>query len=506
MITFIDKLLNKIPMYRITLYFVLVLWVVAILFGSVGLLPYSGAIILLSGLFLMTTSWLSNELLAWAFERPTNHESAVITGLILALILTPAATAAGLWILGLAALLAMGTKYMLSMRGKHLFNPAAVSVVLTSLVFSYSASWWVGTLVMFPFVAVGGILLVRKIARTDLVVSFMVTAVAFALGYYLVQRIALLTILQQLFINSSMPFLGFVMLTEPLTTPSTSTLRIVYGALVGLLFLPFVHFGSFYFTPELALVVGNLFVFAVSPKQKLVFTLKKKIRQTGELYDFVFESNRPFTFTPGQYMEWTLANVPYDRKGNRRYFTIASSPTEREVHVGIRLQAEVSEFKNVMLNMQVGDKILASQLSGDFVLPKNKKEKIAFIAGGIGITPFRSMIKHMVDSGDTRQAALLYSNKMPEDIMYTDVFEEARIKMGVKTVYAVTNAIAANDWAGVHAGRITKEMIATELPDYKERTFYVSGSEAMVTGVKRTLTELGIARANIKTDYFPGFA
>ena len=500
----IDRILNKIPMYRITLYIVGLIWTAAIGLGFLGVLPYSGFSIALSGIFLMLVSWIANEIFAWAFNASTNHESAYITGLILALIVPPAVAVADLPLLATVAVVAMASKYILAIHNKHLFNPAAIAVFITGFI-GLSASWWIGTGAMLPFVAVFGYLLVRKINRTDMVLSFIITALVIGIGYDIVNGLNALMFLQQTFISSGFIFLATVMLTEPLTTPPTRTLRIIYGSIVAFFFLPFVHLGSIYAAPELALILGNVFVYIVSPKQKLILTLKKKIRLSEDLYDFIFESDQKFKFRAGQYLEWTLNDVSFNTKGNRRYFTIASAPSEKEIRVGIRLQDPVSEFKKEMLAMEPGDKIIAAQLSGDFVLPKNKSKKLAFIAGGIGITPFRSMVKDLVDRNDHRPTTLFFSGASVGDIIYTDVFEDARKKLGMKTVYTVTDKKAeAKGWGG-NIGRITKEMIKEVMPDYRQRQFYISGSQALVSGMKQMLLDLGIKKSNIKTDYFSGF-
>ena len=178
------------------------------------------------------------------------------------------------------------------------------------------------------------------------------------------------------------------MLTEPLTMPPTRTSRILYGAIVGLLFTSIIRLGSFYFTPELALLVGNIFVYVVSPKGRFMLTLIEKNEIVAGTLEFVFTPDKPLTFRPGQYLEWTLGHTPSDDRGNRRYFTIASSPTESTVRLGVRISESKSTFKRALKDMQIGDVVSASSLAGDFVLPEDAKKKLVFIAGGIGITPF----------------------------------------------------------------------------------------------------------------------
>jgi len=376
--------------------------------------------------------------------------------------------------------------------------------MLTAFTLNQSASWWIGNPWLMPFVFIGGLLVVKKIKRFDLVSSFFLVAGITTVGAAIIMGGSFMIAVQRTFLNSSLLFFSFIMITEPLTTPPTKMLRIYYGILVGLLFAPTVHIGPIYFTPELALIVGNIFSYIVSPKQKLILTLEEKIRVTPTIFNFVFNSNVPITFMPGQYLEWTLGHYRPDMRGNRRYFTIASSPTEQKVHLGVKFYEPSSSFKRALAFMCIGEKIVASQLSGDFTLPKDRNRKLAFIAGGIGITPFRSMIKYLIDMNEKRNIILMYSNRTADEIAYKEIFDEASEKIGLAAVYAITDKdVSAPDWCSL--GFINTQMIMKEIPDYKERTFYISGPKVMVDAFKKTLKELGIKKSHIKIDFFPGF-
>ncbi|TGT36228.1 FAD-dependent oxidoreductase, partial [Mesorhizobium sp. M4B.F.Ca.ET.169.01.1.1] len=184
---------------------------------------------------------------------------------------------------------------------------------------------------------------------------------------------------------------------------------------------PNIHIGSFYFTPELALLAGNLFAYAVSPKGRFVLTLER-IEQTAiDSYDFIFESQRKLAFQAGQYLEWTLALERSDNRGNRRYFTVASSPPEQSVRLGVKFYRQSSAFKRTLGGMKPGATIHASQLAGDFTLPSDPNTKIAFLAGGIGITPFRSMLQYLIDRKEMRPIVVLYGTEGQDDIAYRDV-------------------------------------------------------------------------------------
>lgn len=507
MINAIDSFLGRITMYRLVLYYLIGLLIVSVGFGFLGILPYSGFSIILSTLFILAICLLTNFIFAWAFDAKINLESAYITALILVFLITPIKVLQDVAFLPIAfwgSVWAMASKYIFSINKKHVFNPAALAVVLTEVAIHQSASWWIGTASMLPFVIIGGLLLVRKMLRFDFVVSFLAVATIFSLASHLNSVDGVIKSSQVLIVNSPLFFLAFVMLTEPLTTPPTRWLRVSYGVLVGWLFAPATHFGSFYFTPELALLAGNIFSYLVSPKQKLLLTLVKKELVATDIYDFVFKTSEPIQFKPGQYLEWTLGCKGADSRGNRRYFTIASSPTESEIRLGIKFYPKPSSFKNNLQQMNPGDTIIASQLAGEFVLPNDRKQKLVFIAGGIGVTPFRSMIKYLIDKNEARSVILMYSNRSKADVAYREIFDEAEKKLGIRTIYALTELKDIPvDWAG-NKGFIDAEMVKKEIPDFKDRIFYLSGPHGMVMTFDKILKEMGVSKRNIKKDFFPG--
>ena len=491
----IDDFLNNITMYRLLLYVLIALNAFGAFFSFAGILPFNGFSFIISVFFLIAVSWISNSVFAGVYEAQVNTESVYISALILSLLITPPKTLHDLIFLGWAATLTTASKYILAIGKKHIFNPVAIAIFLTSIVLGSSAVWWVGTGAMLPFVIIGGFLIVRKIQREDLFISFFVSALITIFVASLLGGTLSMSIFQKIFIDFPIVFFATVMLTEPLTSPPTKKLRILYGAIVGFLFAPQIHVGTFYTTPEFALVAGNIFSYIVSPKEKLILTLKQIIPIGENLYDFIFSADKHFTCIPGQYMEWTLGHDKADDRGNRRYFTLASSPTEHEVRLGIRFNSPPSSFKKMLLAMPLGSKIAAGQRAGDFVLPSDPSQKLVFIAGGIGITPFRSMIKYLTDTKERRDIVLFYSNRTELEIVYKDVFDEAEKQIGLKTEYIVT----ARD------GRLDAGKIASYVPDWRERTFYLSGPNALVDAFDETLRRMGVAASQIKTDFFPGF-
>ncbi len=502
----IDYLLDRITMYRLTLYYLIALVVIAMGLSQMGILHYQALAIAFSASYLTLVCLVTNKLFARIFEAPANVESSYITALILALIITPYHQNHDLLFLTAAAGLAMSSKYILAINKKHIFNPAAVAVALTAAGPGQAASWWIGSSQMLPYVIIGGLLLTRKIQRGRMVFSFLVAAVSSQIAISLLGNHNLHSTLQNSLFHSSLWFLAFVMLSEPLTSPGSSTTQTWYGIIVGALFPPQVHFLRIYSTPELALLVGNIFSYIVSPKVNLLPQLIEKSVVANNTMDFVFKLNKPFKYQPGQYMEFTLPHEQTDRRGNRRYFTLASSPTENTLRLGIKFYPNGSSFKKAMRIMSKQTMVAAGSLRGDFTLPVSPDQKLVFIAGGIGITPYRSMIKYLIDKHEQRDITLIYSEKTPGNLAYTDVFTQARQQLGANIVYTLTNdtAIPLN-WTG-ETGFISTNMIKKAVPDYHERLFYISGPNSMVRSTEKMLHELRVPKHFIKTDFFPGYA
>lgn len=506
MLKIIDDFLNKTTMYRVVLYYLMLLWVIALAFSFLHVLPYTPVSMLVSLAILLFTAWATNNIFAYVFKVPANVESIYISVFILALIITPVLAPAGYIFLGWAGILAMASKYIFNIKHKHIWNPVAISVAITAFFLNQGASWWVGTLAMMPFVLTGGLLVVRKIKRMDLTLSFFIVAMATILIFTTLAGRNVFNTFSQAMLYSPLLFFTFIMITEPLTTPPSRFLRICYGTLVGFLFAPQVHFGGFYLTPEIALLFGNVFSYLVSPKKRLTLKLKRAVQITPDTAEFVFQPDMPLSFKPGQYLEWTLGHKKSDSRGNRRYFTIASSPTETELLLGVKFYPSPSSFKKALAYLDDGGTLIASQLSGDFVLPRNKKKKLVFIAGGIGVTPFRSMIKYLLDTKQKRDIILVYANKTEGDIVYKNIFNLAAQTLGLKVIYVINELKdKTKPWNG-RIGYVDEKLIREEIKDFHERTFYISGSHSMVDSMVDAIKNLGLGPNRIKTDFFPGFA
>src|SRR6266536_2726295 len=168
----IDSVLNQITMYRLMLYYMVALLVSAFGLGFFSFVPHDPTAIAFSAVFITGVCWATNRFLAVLFRVPVNTESIYITAFILALIMPPviATDTLGIEGLALASVVAIASKFLLALKRKHIFNPVAVGVFASATVLDQPATWWVGgNLVLLPIVLIGGLLVVRKVQRFELV-------------------------------------------------------------------------------------------------------------------------------------------------------------------------------------------------------------------------------------------------------------------------------------------------------------------------------------------------
>jgi glycine betaine catabolism B len=504
----IDNFLNKVTMYSLMLYFLIALVAISIVLAFLGYFSADPWQMLLNVAVLYGACKLLNPLFAYLFKVQTNSESSAITGLILALIVGPTASFADIWKLVLIAAIAMLSKFILVYDRRHLFNPAAIAVVLTAATINFGASWWVGNASLFPFVLIGGLLFLRKVRWFHLGLSYIVVYLALQSAFYLSSSdpSGLGLFLQSLLLYSPLLFFSFVMLTEPLTMPTGKKQRIFYGVLIGVLSVIIPRMIDASYGLELSLLAGNIIGLLIygNTRRFMKFVGKQELAKNTAI--FTFRPNKPLNFTPGQYLLWSIPHKKSDLRGHRRYFSIASSPTEDNFTFVTKFSDKSSSFKANLRQLPVGAEIMATSLDGDFVLPKDTHQDCVFIAGGVGIAPFRSMVKHLLDTKQGQTITLFYSNNTVDEICFTDLFDQANRAFGMKTIYTLTAADQVpGGWNG-KVGYIDADMIKTEADNFRKALYYISGPDPMVRAMEKTLASLAIPKRQIKTDYFPGYA
>jgi ferredoxin-NADP reductase len=179
----------------------------------------------------------------------------------------------------------------------------------------------------------------------------------------------------------------------------------------------------------------------------------------------------------------------------RRSFSISSPPNaDGQVSIAVRVPPESSTYKKALLGLEPGETVHATGVGGDFVLPNDPAVPLLLVAGGIGITPFLSQLRHHQD----RDAVLVYGVTGPEEISYADELAGFNVVL----VSAARPDHLPTTWTWVEAPFLSAEIIASAVPDLATRRAYVSGPPAMVNAVRPGLAK----RCNgIKTDYFTGY-
>ena len=212
---------------------------------------------------------------------------------------------------------------------------------------------------------------------------------------------------------------------------------------------------------------------------------------------FIFAKPENFNFIAGQFI--TLFLDVQDARGNYRQFSVASSPTEDYVMITTTMRG--SAFKQKLEQLE-GQKIKARGPFGRFTLQENSEH--VMVAGGIGITPFRSMIKSATDMGNSAKIKLIYSNKTPEDIVFMEDLDlMEKMNEYLEIIHTITRP-EGHFWKGV-TGRVDEHMIGQHIEDVENSIFYVCGPPAMVDAMQIVLKEMGIAEERIKMERFGGY-
>jgi glycine betaine catabolism B len=202
-------------------------------------------------------------------------------------------------------------------------------------------------------------------------------------------------------------------------------------------------------------------------------------------------------FKPGQYM---MVELDTGDDENIHPLSIASSPTEEFLLFSTKNSE--SSFKRKFSALKVEDKVKIKGPMGIFVLKEDAKN-IVFLSGGIGVTPFRGMIKYGTDKKLQVKMTLLYSNRAPDEICYKDEWASMENQNpNLKVVNTITDETP--EWNG-KKGRISEEMIKEHCNDFENTLFYICGPPGMVDGLSQLLKSMNIPQQNIKVEKFAGY-
>ncbi len=499
--------IDRTAMYHLVLGMLGILALCSVVTAFVGLAGSTGIEQVLSLVVVILSAYLMSLVCAWSTGIAANHHSSIITGLIIFFLVMPGTTILEYAFLSATVVMAIASKYILVYRGQHMVNPAAFAVVVLALSGYGVATWWVATPWLFIPLVITGTIVVMKIRRAVPVVAFLATGFL----VYMFEGLAAgngVMDWSAFWISYPALFLGFFMLTEPFTMPPTKRLQGIYGVMVGVLANASIASTFVSVTPELALLIGNVIMYPSTLRRKLFLTFESKQEIAMGTWEFIFTKPPTMVFKAGQYLEWMLPHKKADTRGIRRYFTIASAPTEETLRLALKVPEKASSFKQRIKDLAPGDVVVASQLAGDFLLPRDARKKIAMVAGGIGVTPFRSHIKTALDTYATTQrdpldTILFYCNNTKADAAYGALWSEAETVLPFKLVSIFAKEPAD---ATYETGYFSADIVRRRAPDFLDRTWYVSGPPPMVNATVKTLRALGVPQRKIVQDFFPGLA
>jgi ferredoxin-NADP reductase len=513
----LDRRLGQVTMYRLVTLTLVALVVVTMLYtglGSLGdgLFTVSGQLVSLVVLLAATigSTWLLTRL--WGV-RP-HLESSAITALLLYFLFLPQTDAGKLGWLALAGVLASASKLVLAWRGRHVLNPAAAgafgvyvvqSVLAIDPLDRVGASWWIASADLLPWVAVAALLVLYRTRRLDVGLLFIAVALPLVvLGLHHFGQAwgdAVRTAIE----TSPFVFLAGFMLSEPLTLPPRRHQQLVVAVAAALVYAYPLAILVVTETPPLfgvgdqwqvaALLVGNLVAFAFARRSGLRLELVERRPRGGDTHELIFRARRAPAFEPGQYAELHVPHGRADLRGSRRAFSISSAPSADGVMAfSLRVPQPASSFKRALGDLPVGATIRSTGISGDFVLPRDRSVPVVLVAGGIGVTPFLSQLRHAPE----RDAVLVYGVASGDDVPFADELAHARVVL----VSPSAPTTMPTGWTWAEGSFLTADLVAQVVPDLARRRAYVSGPPAMVNAVRRALAKRA---RSVRTDYFSGY-
>lgn len=219
---------------------------------------------------------------------------------------------------------------------------------------------------------------------------------------------------------------------------------------------------------------------------KVQFVKSEEI--TKDIRTFWFKPDKPFRYIAGQFIELYLPHKNPDDRGQKRWFTLSSPPNLGFVSITTKITLNRSSFKSTLAVLKKGDIVEMSQPMGDFILPKDKTIRIIFVAGGIGCTPYASILSDLQNKGENRIIKLFYAANSHSEIAFKDIFK----KLGQGFNRFVKKPLTA--------AKVLEKVVSPQ-----KTYFYISGPEPMVEQLQKDFLDKGIPKNRIYTDFFPGY-
>ncbi len=259
-------------------------------------------------------------------------------------------------------------------------------------------------------------------------------------------------------------------------------------------------------------------------------TFEHSAPEAKNIRTFYFRPPKPVRYTAGQFIELTLPHDQPDERGIKHWFTLSSSPIEELLSITTKFDpVHSSTFKQTLFSLKPKQVVAMADPMGDFVLPKDKSRPLIFIAGGMGITPMRSMIKWLDDTQEHRIIHLIYGVSEPSQFIFRELFAKyglpvtlnlsqpfpgwpsSRLPSSPPLADKTSRPLGRDSlessllgWQG-ESGPLTAQRILGMEPNVDNKLYFMSGPEPMIEVLYKDFKDLGVKESQIVTDYFPGY-
>lgn len=243
-----------------------------------------------------------------------------------------------------------------------------------------------------------------------------------------------------------------------------------------------------------AIVIGIIYrtSYKLKTRRSSIFRVKEIKKETDNTFTLSVASPRPFAFKPGQFC---FLRLNKDKLYARHPFTISSPPQQKDLSFTIKLKGR---FTKIAAALKASDEVIVDGPFGVFTVKDDLKD-LVFIAGGVGIAPFMSIIKDHIHKGKIQNVILLYGSKTENDIIFKNELDSINEKW-FKKVYVISDNKESSD--DFEQGYIGRSLMEKYIKNYSNALFYICGPEIMKDNVKKALAEWGVPKNDIFIEDF----
>jgi ferredoxin-NADP reductase len=214
----------------------------------------------------------------------------------------------------------------------------------------------------------------------------------------------------------------------------------------------------------------------------------RRVQLAPTVWEYYFRTERAVDFVPGQYVGLTLPGVSGDNRGSRRVFTLTSLPSDELASFVVKIPQPHTPYKETLVNLSAGTECKIDDAMGDLILPKIPDQPLVYIAGGIGIASYVSMLKELLSSKEERPIYFFYAVRSRTEQIFRELVDSYPLQL--KQLVIAPNRLSAQE-------------IKDSTPP--NAFLYISGSQRFVEGLKSDLEVLGTPRSSIVFDYYDGY-